>query len=458
MRTPFIKVYWLAFIAFIFLQSVNVNGQTVLDNYVSEGLKNNIVLQQKKTSLDKAMLALKIANGMFAPSVGLQGNYTSGNGGRNISIPVGDMLNPVYASLNHLTGSDQFPQIENVSQNFFPNNFYDIKVRASVPLINTDLIYNKKIQQQQVVLQEFEQEIYKRELIRNIKVAYFNYLSATEAVNIYESAFTRATESKRVNESLLANGRGLQAYVLRSQSEIDNIQAQVTDARNQADNARLYFNFLLNRNSDEPIVRGHYGHEDVAAAAALMSAEVSFQQREELKQLREAVSLQQNALKMSKLFWAPKLSGFADVGSQYEDWKFNDRSRYFLFGFQVDVPLFAGFTNRHRISRAQLDVKNSELNHSLVTQQLNMSARISRNAVETAYQSYQSALKQLEAAQSYQRLIEKGYKEGVNTFIESIDARNQLTSTQLLVTIDQYRVLIAQANYERETASHELSK
>jgi outer membrane protein len=457
MRTPFIKTHQLAFIFLIFLQATTANAQTVLDNYISEGLKNNIVLQQKKIGLDKALLTLKIANGMFAPSVGLQGNYTSGNGGRNISIPVGDMLNPVYATLNQLTDSDQFPQIENVNQNFLPNNFYDIKVRASMPLINTDLIYNKKIQQQQVLLQEFEQEIYKRELIRNIKVAYFNYLSATEAVNIYESALTRATESKRVNESLLANGRGLQAYVLRSQSEIDNIQAQITDATKQADNAKLYFNFLLNRSSEEPVVPEQHTGEDLASAAALIHTEISFQQREELKQLREAVSLQQNVLKMNKLFWAPKLSGFADVGSQYEDWKFNDQSRYYLFGFQVDVPLFAGFTNRHKVSRAQLDVKNSELNHSLVTQQLSMSAQVSRNAIETAYQSYRSALRQLEAAQSYQRLIEKGYKEGVNTFIESIDARNQLTGAQLLVTINHYRVLIAQANYERETASYELN-
>jgi outer membrane protein TolC len=77
--------------------------------------------------------------------------------------------------------------------------------------------------------------------------------------------------------------------------------------------------------------------------------------------------------------------------------------------------------------------------------------------VESAYQNYQSALKQHAAAESYQRLIEKGYKEGVNTFIEAVDARNQLTSAQLLVTINQYRVLIANANLERETASFELN-
>jgi outer membrane protein len=44
----------------------------------------------------------------------------------------------------------------------------------------------------------------------------------------------------------------------------------------------------------------------------------------------------------------------------------------------------------------------------------------------------------------------------VNTFIESIDARNQLTSAQLLVTINQFKLLIAEANLERETAGYEL--
>ena len=452
MRTPFIKTFvmvaWMAFL-------LPGYAQSPLDTYIAEGLKNNLALEQKRISLDQAMHALKIANGMFSPTVALQGNYTHGSGGRNISIPVGDMLNPVYTTLNQLTDSDQFPQIENVNQNFFPNNFYDIKVRASVPIINSDLIYNKKIKQQQTVLQEFETDIYKRELVKNIKVAYINYLSAKEAINIYQSALIRAEESKRVNESLIKNGKGLPAYVLRSESEIEIIRAQATDAQNQAQNAQLYFNFLLNRNSSEPIITEYNSIQELVAVNELLSSEPSPQQREELKQVREAISLQENVLRMNKLYWSPRLSGFADVGSQYEDWKFNDQSRYFLLGFQLDVPIFAGFTNRHKVSQAKLSVKNSNLSLLLVEQQLNMAAQVAKNALETAYQTYQSALKQLEAAQSYQRLIEKGYKEGVNTFIESIDARNQVTNAQLQVTINQYRVLSAKASYERETASYE---
>jgi outer membrane protein len=455
MRTPFIKRRFTLLVLLFAMQTELVLAQSTLDGYIAEGLKNNIVLQQKQIALDKALLSLKVASGMFMPTLALQGNYTTGDGGRNISIPVGDMLNPVYSSLNQLTGSDQFPQIENVNQNFLPHNFYDVKVHTTIPLVNTDLIYNKKIQQQQVLLQEFEQDIYKRELIRNIKTAYFNYLSATEAMAIYESASLRAAESKRVNESLLANGKGLPAYVLRSESEIETIQAQLTEATNQARNAQLYFNFLLNRDGELPIISDRQVPETLTAIEDVLSSEASVEKREELKQLRESVALQQNVEKMSKLFWAPRLNGFADIGSQYENWKFNDQSRYYLVGLQLDIPLFAGFTNRHKVNRAQLDVKNSQLNYTLVSQQLAMSARVARNGVESAYRNYQSSRKQLEAAQSYQRLIEKGYKEGVNTFIESIDARNQLTTAQLQVTINQYRVLIAHANYERETASKE---
>jgi outer membrane protein TolC len=120
------------------------------------------------------------------------------------------------------------------------------------------------------------------------------------------------------------------------------------------------------------------------------------------------------------------------------------------------MPLFNGFTNRNRIAQSRLEVKNSELNYQLVQRQLHMSSQVSKNTLISAYQNYQSALKQLEAAESYQRLIERGYKEGVNTFIEAIDARNQLTSAQLSVNLNQYRVLIAEASLERETASYTL--
>jgi outer membrane protein len=429
-------------------------GQDQLQRYVDEGLENNLVLKQRKISLEKAMISLQIATSYFVPTVGIMGNYTSGHGGRSISFPVGDLLNPVYSTLNQLTGTEKFPQIENVTTNFFPYNFYDAKVRTSMPLINTDLIYGRKISQQQVVLQEFEADIYRRELIKNIKQAYFNYLSAKGAVMIYESAMTRAEEGKRVNESLLENGKGLPAYVLRSNSEIETTRAQRDESLRQVENAALYFNFLLNRSGNAEILT-----EEAYSLTGLefsSSDSISTHNREELKMLRETVELGNNLVRMNRLFWVPRLNGFLDLGSQASDWKVNAPARYYLVGIQLDVPLFAGFRNRNKTKLSTLDLASTQLSYISSRQQISLSAQAARNNLFTAYQNFKSAQKQQEAASSYQRLIDKGYREGVNTFIEAIDARNQLTQAQLQVSISRYRVLSATAQYERETASYSL--
>lgn len=449
MRTLLIKPQ-LAFIVCVLIGQSTVLAQQNLDEYIQYGLDNNQVLQQKNTTLEKALLSLKIAQGMFAPTVALQANYTHGQGGRTIAFPVGDLLNPVYQAI----GSDT--RLENQNITFFPQNFYDTKVRTSAPILNSDLIYNKKIQYQQQLLQEYEVVIYKRELIKNIKTAYFNYLSAREAQTIYANAMARALESKRVNESLLANGKGLPAYVLRSQSEIENIKAQATEAEQQVKNAQLYFNFLLNRPAETAIAINFSSDGMISTVPALLAQHANALQREELLQLQSAVELNSTLVKMKQAFWMPRVAGFVDLGAQAENMQYNSDANYFLVGIQLDMPLFTGFTNRHKIQQAKLDYKNAELNRSYVSNQVAMSSSLSRNALQSAYQNYVSAQKQVEAAQSYNKLIEKGYKEGVNTFIESIDARNMLTNAQLLLTINQYKVLIAQTTLERETASYAL--
>ncbi len=427
-----------------------------LNNYIEQGLKNNIVLQQKKVSLDKAMYALQSARSMFLPTVAFQGSYQTSDGGRSIAIPVGDLLNPVYSTLNQLTSGNSFPQIKNVNQNFLPDNFYDAKLHTTLPIINTDLQYNKKIQEQQVTLQQYEIEIYQRELVKNIKTAYFNYIGALEAVKIYNSALQLAEEGKRVNESLLKNGKGLPAYVLRSVSEMENTKAQENTAEMQAANAKAYFNFLLNKKQDEVIDAGFSATDSLPAIIHLMADEPAINNREELKSLNQSVTLNKTVDQMNRNYWVPKLNGFVDLGSQAENWKFNSGSRYYFAGLQLDVPIFAGNRNKIKIKQSTSDIKNAQLNLELVKQQISMNGYTAKNNLLSVYKTYQSSLKQLEAAASYQRLIDKGYKAGTNTFIETVDARNQFTSAQLSVSINLYNVFIAAADLERQTASYNI--
>ncbi|MEN9960912.1 MAG: hypothetical protein RL045_1164, partial [Bacteroidota bacterium] len=410
-----------------------------------------ITLQQKSIQVEKAMIALKTAQSLYQPTVAFQGGYQTGEGGRSIAFPVGDLLNPVYSTLNALTKSTAFPQIANVETNFFPRDFYDVKVQTTMPLYNKDISYNKQIQEQSISLQREDVSLYKRELVKQIKTAYYNYLLSLGLVKVYENALNLALEGKKVNEKLLANGKGLPAYLLRSDSEIATIQAQIADATKQSQSAQMYFNFLLNRELRAEI-RIDFEVEKALTAVYAVTPGV----REELSLLSKSISIQETVLKMNESFYLPKLNGFVNLGSQSTLANISSKSGYYFLGLQMDIPIFSGKRNLYKVKQTQLDIASAKNALDLSTKQFTMATEIAQKNVQSSIVSFQASTKSYEAASAYLRLIEKGYKEGVSTYLETVDARNQWMNATINYQLKQFNVLIAAAAYEREAASYPL--
>jgi outer membrane protein TolC len=259
-----------------------------------------------------------------------------------------------------------------------------------------------------------------------------------------------------VNEKLLANGKGLPAYILRAESEISQLSAQMNDAQKQVESAKMYFNFLLNKGLDEHVDTTMNTAWELQQIKQSNAASVSVSGREEIKILGNLVELNNTVLQMNKDYWYPKLNGYLNLGSQSNNWKFNQQSTYYLGGLQLDIPIFNGKRNQYKVRQAELDKQSASNNLKQATQQLNLSANMAKNNLSASLLNYTASQKQLEAASAYQRLIERGYREGVNTYIETLDARNQLINASLLININEFKVLIAAAELERETASYQL--
>ena len=119
---------------------------------------------------------------------------------------------------------------------------------------------------------------------------------------------------------------------------------------------------------------------------------------------------------------------------------------------QLSVPVFQAFRNNYKVDEAELNLKNIQLNIEQTKNQIELSQSIARGNLIAAKENYLTAVKKYNSAASYERLVEKGYKEGVNTFLESVDARSQLTQSALMLNINTNKVLTALADYEREIA------
>jgi len=424
----------------------------VLQEYVEIGLASNLVVKQRTVALENALNVLKQAKYLYIPTLDFQMLYTTAQGGRQIGLPVGDMLNPVYTTLNQMMGSNAFPMIENQNINFLPKNYYDARVRLAVPIINMDIVNNKRIVDKQLAIQENEVEIYQRELVKDIKTSYYNYLSVLKGIEVKQNALDLALTGKRNNEKLVEAGKGLHAYVLRSETEVAQIESDIIALQGQLKSLKNYFNLLLNRDQNEEIVVA----QDERIIPFNMINQPSVDKREEIESLNHAIDLREDIVRFNKQTLLPKLNGFADLGSQAEQMKFNDKSVYYMVGLQLNIPIFNGFKTNLKIKEAKNNVEIAQLQKEYVENQLSVSLAKSYNDAMTAKQKYEASLKQLEMAETYHRLIEKGYAAGVNTYIETVDARAQLSNAKLNVNVQYYQFLSALANLEREAATYEL--
>uniref|UniRef100_UPI00404750C8 TolC family protein n=1 Tax=Algoriphagus sp. TaxID=1872435 RepID=UPI00404750C8 len=436
------------FFLLIGVQTTSIQAQQVLDTYIKEGLANNLILQEKNASLEQSLLALKDAKSYFLPSVDFGASYTLAEGGRTIAFPVGDLLNPVYSTLNKLTASNSFPQIANVSEQLLPDNFYDTRFRTTVPVLNTDLIYQNQIRKEQVNWTNNQVEIYRASLIQDIRVAYFNFCAAHTSIEILTKSLQLVEQNLKDTRSLVENGKRLPAAVLRAESELEQVKSLLTEAKLKTNNAAYYLNFLVNRPLDQEVAFEQIPL-DISRVDQLLLEDLNAQ-NQELRAMQSLERIQETVLKSGKNYWIPKLSTYADLGSQGFDWNFDTQSRYLLWGLNFSVPVFQGGRNQNQIQRNMLGLQAVQRQKELVNQKLNLNLQLQRNEVKTLLAALQSAEKKLISATAYLNLVDKAFKDGSQSLLEYIDARNQYTQAALLKNISSYKLQMSLAQLERQ--------
>lgn len=446
---------WMLVLAFLTAGQAG-RGQTVLDEYVVQALRSNLVLQERKVSLEKALLAIREAKSLFGPSVSFETQYTLAQGGRRISFPVGDLLNPVYATLNQLTASSRFPQIANVEEQFLPDNFYDVRIRTTMPILNPDIRINRDIRMKQSELSQADLDTYRRELVREVKSAYYDHLMTLQAIAILESSLALVEEGLRLNRSMLANGKGLPAQVARAEAEVASVEARLASARSDRRNAAARLNFLVNR----PLTDSVAAVEPELPLSLLQtlsdSVPAHVRNREELRSLGVATRIGRDMLRLGESYRKPRVGAFVDLASQGFDFQFDRRSAFYLGGVSLQMPIYAGGRNRMKVRQAELDLKALEARTLYVGRQLELSALVALNSARDAHASWMAALREEQASVQYHKLVDRGYREGVNTYIELLDARNQLIASRLQSVIRRCSLLKSLAAYERETAAYTL--
>jgi outer membrane protein TolC len=443
-------VLLLLLLAVLGCQRSVAQSNSLLDDYIHIGLDSNLALHQRNFDLSRALLDLKRAQSLFHPQAGFNAQYTLANGGRTQAIPIGNLLNGVYSTLNQLTGSDKFPQVANQSIQFLPNDFHDTRMEVTLPILDIDLQHNREVSRQTINARRADRDIYRRDLVHNIRLAYYRYLQTGKAVEIYTASLLLVQENRRVSEKFVENHMATREAVLRAQAQVSEVRSSLIQAENDRRNAAAYFNFLLNRTLDSPVLTDS-ALMNATAAPGTAGATAS---REEYTRLKSYRQILQSNLTYDRNYLIPKLSAFYDVGYQGFGFHFNGAQFYQLAGVNLVWPLFKANDNKYRIQQARIDIDAIDDQYRDLTQQLTLEQETAVNNYHSAIEALKALADEAASAREAYRLVEKRFDEGQALQVELIDARNQFTDAEIRYSLGRLAVLTRAADLERVTAAY----
>jgi len=453
-------------ISILLLSVLSLGAQSPeLDRYVTLALESNIALQRRDLSYEKSLAALREAKSRFLPDLGLQARFSAALGGRTFVMPIGDLVNPVYDNLNLLNHLAQdalpeypaipsYPHIDNQEVNFLRETEQETFLRLTWPVFNSAILYNQKIQENLSQVERSSVEIYRRELVMEVKTAYFNYLKTVQGITLYQNTLELVRENLRTSESLFRNHQVTVDEVYASRAQVAQVEQQLARARKQERVAKAYFNFLLNRPHDEEILV----EEPVATRLEVLTLEEARRRaitnREEVQQLNYYLSATDNRIRLEKGTLLPTVTLVGDYGIQGINYAV-DRDADYAMGSVLMRWNFLDPSRRARVQQARIEQAEVAKRKEETEQQISLGVVDAYYELEVNRENMKSARAEVEAAERAFELIRKKYGQGQANQVELINARTQLTNAERKAIIARYDYQIGVAAFERATGTHE---
>jgi outer membrane protein len=443
------KTRLLILILFI---SYTLRGQEVLDEYIRAGLENNLTLKQKQTGYEKSLEALKEARGLFYPNISFNARYSVASGGRTIDFPVGQLLNPVYSTLNALTSSSSFSSVQNMQIRFMRPTEHETKIRLTQPVLNGDIYYNSKIRKEYTVFEEADVEQYRRELVAEIKKSYYNVNMCQGIFHMLEETRRLLLENVRVNRKLAENDKLTIDNVYRSEAELSKFDQEIQEAWKNRELASAYFNFLINRSLNDTIITSEPAVYPVLTDAMGDISKRALENREELKKLNSYSKMSSLDIKRNEMNNLPDIFIAVDYGYQGEKYQFNSKQDYTLASAILRWDLFSGFQNKAKTRQAilQKEIVDNQLEEA--RREIELQVINTMNELLTAEKGIGAAESRLRNAKEGFRLVNRKYGEGQAGLLEFLDARTTLTQAEENLIISKFAYLSAYAEFEKVTA------
>lgn len=439
--------------------------ETALERYIALAADSSLAIHQQALRVGQAEQQWSAARRAWFPTVSLEARYSRADGGRSFEIPVGDLMNPVYSTLNDLLENQGSPSpfepIANQRIDFLRDREQDTRLRVNQVLWNP--VVRSSIRSSAAVhaAETAAAEAVANRVARDVRVAYYRYVSAARAVDIYAAALLTVSENERSTEALWQASTVTRDRVHRARAERLEVEQQWEQSRTDLVLAASQLNTLLDRPLGSPIETDPRDLDIEAIETPWIRApettvdppiatlvERALEGRPELAQLAHVVAAAEAGVDVVAGATKPAVALAFDAGIQGPDYGFGSDQRYTMASLVVSWRFTEGGAERARVREArlrrdQLDVQRAELER-----QIRLEVEAEARTALMAARSLRSSRERVVAAQAAFRLVSRREDEGIATPLEFFDARATLTRAQVGLSIAEADLLIAMSRLE----------
>ena len=406
--------------------------ERVTDALVAEALAANLGLDQQVANVDQRLAILDQARAEYLPQIDLNLRYSEANGGRKIEVPQLDL---------------EF--------RFLREREQDSYLRLTQPIYDARLGAERRGASHLYDASRHGLEAYRLRLARDVRQAYYRWLTARESIGVLEATLALAAENERVNDSLYRNGKVTRDFRLSAEAEHLEIAQQILRARAAQDLTRRYLNLLRNAPLEREPEAAVVNDSDLPRLAARLPVtrgaaleELAVGQREELRELESGIAAAGESERAARAAFKPQLAFAVDAGTQGEEWDYSDQDSYVLASVVLRFNLFNGGGDRAAIRQAR--AKNAELSagRELAEQQIRIEVQEALTDLEVAEASLETARRRVEAAEAAHAIVAKKRDLGQVSSAEYLDAQRALTQARLNGNVTRFQALGALAEVE----------
>ena len=440
--------------------------EEAVNGLVAEALVANLEIENAGAGVAQRLAALEQARALYLPSLDFNARYTRANGGRAIDFPVGDLLNPVYASLNQITGNSRFPVVQNQQINFQRTREQDTRLSLTQPLYDGRISAGRLAAQSQYDASAAGRIALAGRIERDMREAYYRWLQARAQIGIFDATLELAAENRRVNESLLRNGKITRDLLFRAEADQLEVQQSQLGAQNAERLAQSYVNLIRNAPFDRALPSVAVEDPDVERLRHVLAAqpalgltalqETAVHQRYELRQLDAIAAAAAAGEQLARAAFKPRLAFAFDIGTQGETYALTSADRYLLASVVLKFNFFSGGADQAGVAGARAAEREARASRSLQEQQIRFQVQQALQDFEFTQASLSTAAKRVEAAAGAFRIVSRKRDLGQINQAEFIDSRRAMTDAQLNLNVTRFAALgsLAELEYALGADSH----